>query len=236
LIYTLQGKAHAVWLRGTAEPGKEAAQGVHLQGKVMELREALTQISEIRQRVAQTEVFRGYRAVPVAFSGVLALGTAGVQALCLPEPASNIPGYLFLWVGAALVSLLATGLEIAMHHRHARSAMARQLTWLALRQFAPCLAAGGLVLFAVLTYASDILWMLPGLWAMLFSLGIFASWRLLPRATFWVALFYMIAGTMLLTLREEALSPWAMGVPFGFGQLFSAAVLYWTLERSDGEK
>jgi hypothetical protein len=202
----------------------------------MELREALTQISEIRQRVAQTEVFRGYRAVPVAFSGLLALGTAVVQMAFLPEPAGNIQAYLSIWVGAALVSMLATGLEIAMHHRHARSTMARELTWLALRQFAPCVAAGGLVLFAVLTYASEVVWLLPGLWAMLFSLGIFASWRLMPKATFWVALFYMIAGTMLLTLREDALSPWAMGVPFGIGQLFAAAVLYWTLERSDVEK
>jgi hypothetical protein len=201
----------------------------------MELREALTQISEIRQRVAQSEVFRGYRAVPVAFSGLLALATAAVQMVYLPEPASNASAYLALWVGAALVSLLATGLELAMHHRHARSPLARQLTWLALRQFAPCLAAGGLVMFAVVTYAPDILWMLPGLWAMLFSLGIFASYRLLPKPTFWVALFYMIAGVMLLSLRVDALSPWAMGLPFGAGQLFAAAVLYWTLERPDVE-
>jgi len=201
----------------------------------MELREALTQISEIRQRVAQTELFRGYRAVPVAFSGFLALATAAVQMLYLPYPADHPSAYLALWVGAAFVSLFATGLEIFIHHRHARSTMARELTWLALRQFAPCLAAGGLVLLAVITYAPDILWMMPGLWAMLFSLGIFASYRLLPRPTFWVALFYMIAGTMLLTLREDALSPWAMGVPFAIGQFFSAAVLYWTLERPDVE-
>jgi hypothetical protein len=199
----------------------------------MELREALTQISEIRQRVAQSEVFRGYRAVPVAFSGLLALATAGVQMIYLPEPAA--PAYIALWVGAAFVSLLATGLEIFLHHRHARSTMARQLTWLALRQFAPCLAAGALVMVSVVTYAPGNLWMLPGLWAMLFSLGIFASYRLLPKPTFWVATFYMIAGTMLLALREDALSPWAMGVPFGIGQFFSAAVLYWTLERPDGE-
>jgi hypothetical protein len=32
-----------------------------------------------------------------------------------------------------------------------------------------------------------------------------------------------------------ALSPWAMGVPFGLGQLFAAGVLYWTLERTDVE-
>jgi hypothetical protein len=201
----------------------------------MELREALTQISEIRQRVAQSEVFRGYRAVPVAFSGLLALATAGVQMVYLPEPAGHAPAYIALWVGAAFVSLLATGLEIFIHHRHARSTLARQLTWLALRQFAPCLAAGALVMVAVVTYAPGNLWMLPGLWAMLFSLGIFASYRLLPKPTFWVATFYMIAGTLLLTLREDALSPWAMGVPFGIGQFFSAAVLYWTLERPDGE-
>ena len=58
----------------------------------MELRDALTQISQIRQQVAQTEVFRGYRALPVAFSGILAMATAGFQAVWLPDPAQNIGG------------------------------------------------------------------------------------------------------------------------------------------------
>src|ERR1700733_10590448 len=126
----------------------------------MELRDALTQISEIRQRVAQTEVFRGYRAVPVAFSGFLALAAACVQSLLLPEPANNAPAYFALWVGAAIISLMATGLEVFDHHRHARSTLARQLTWLALRQFAPCLVAGALVMLVLVTYAADVLWML----------------------------------------------------------------------------
>jgi hypothetical protein len=87
-------------------------------------------------------------------------------------------------------------------------------------------------------YAQESLWMLPGLWAMLFSLGIFSSYRLLPRETFWVAVFYQAAGMMCLALArgEAALSPWAMGVTFGLGQLLAAAVLYWTLERNDDEK
>ena len=38
------------------------------------------------------------------------------------------------------------------------------------------------------------LWMLPGLWSILFSLGIFASYRLLPRETFWLAVYYLAAG------------------------------------------
>jgi hypothetical protein len=204
-------------------------------GNVVELHEALTQISEIRQRVAQAEVFRGYRAVPVAFSGLLALTTAVVQMICLPDPTGNALAYLALWVGAASISLLATGLELFLHYRHAHSPLAGQLTWLALRQFAPCLIAGAVVLLAVATYARDVLWILPGLWALLFSMGIFASYRLLPKATFWVATFYLIAGALLLTLHEDALSPWAMGLPFGAGQLFAAAVLYWTLERLNVE-
>ncbi len=70
--------------------------------------------------------------------------------------------------------------------------------------------------------------MLPGLWQIFFSLGIFASCRLLARATFWVAVFYLGTGLTVLALArgEAALSPWAMGLPFGVGQLLAAAVLY----------
>jgi hypothetical protein len=202
----------------------------------MELREALTQISEIRRQVARTELFRGYRALPVAFSGVLALAVAGFQQWWLPEqPAQNLPAFLATWVGAALVSMLATGVEMFLHCRRSGSRLTREMTWLAVSQFLPCVAVGGVLLFVLAGYAPDALWMLPGLWALLFSLGIFASYRLLPQPTFYVALFYLFAGALCLTLGPTALSPWAMGVPFGLGQLFAAAILYWTLERTDVE-
>ena len=80
----------------------------------MELRDALAQISEIRRQMARTEVFRGYRSMPVAFSGLLALAAAGFQALWLPDPGQNVPAYLTLWLGAALVSALAAGTEMAL--------------------------------------------------------------------------------------------------------------------------
>ena len=204
----------------------------------MELREALAQISAIRRQVARTEVFRGYRALPVAFSGVLALAAAGAQALLLPEPAQALGAYLALWVGAAAVSMAATGLEMFYHCRHSRSPLTQEMTWLAVSQFLPAVVAGGLVTVVLTAFARESVWMLPGLWALLFSLGIFASYLLLPRSTFWVGLFYMIAGIMCLALAQgpAELSPWAMGVPFGLGQLFAAGVLYWTLERTDVEK
>ena len=68
----------------------------------MDLHDALTQITEIRQQLARTEVFRGYRAVPITFSGILALAVAGFQALWLPQPAEHVGDYLVLWIAAAM--------------------------------------------------------------------------------------------------------------------------------------
>jgi len=75
--------------------------------------------------------------------------------------------------------------------------------------------------------------MLPGLWQIFYALGIFASCRLLPKPTFWVAVFYLATGLTVLAMAhdEAALSPWTMGFPFGVGQFLAAGVLYRTLER-----
>jgi hypothetical protein len=206
-------------------------------GGAMELREALTQISEIRLQLARTEVFRGYRALPVAFSGILALVAGVVQSAWIGDPLQNMAGYLTLWVGAAVLGACAAGAEMVLRARSNSSALSREVTLLAVGQFAPCLLAGGLVTMVLASVASEALWILPGIWQILFSLGIFASYRLLPRATFGVAIFYLCAGVACLVLArgDNALSPWAMALPFGCGQLYAAAVLYWTLERSHGE-
>jgi hypothetical protein len=185
--------------------------------------------------MARTEVFRGYRAMPVALSGLLALTTALFQSVWLTEPTEHPKRYLALWIGAAVISALAAGTEMVMRSKQSASSWTRQITWLAVEQFIPCLIAGGLLTVVLYQEAPESLWMLPGLWQILFSLGIFASCRLLPRTTFIVAVFYLVSGLATLTLAkgEAALSPWAMGLPFGVGQLLAAFVLYQTLERSD---
>ncbi len=202
----------------------------------MELREALTQITEIRSQLARTEVFRGYRAMPVAFSGCVAILAAIIQSRTITDPRGEIGAYLVLWIGAAVVSGLAAGLEMMIRARIAATSVTRELTWLAIEQFCPCLVAGALVTLVLVRAAPDSLWLLPGLWQILYGLGIFASCRLLPRPTFWVAVFYLGTGLAVLSLGPEdaALSPWAMGLPFGAGQMLAAAVLYRTLERDHG--
>jgi hypothetical protein len=203
----------------------------------MDLHDALTQITEIRQQLARTEVFRGYRAVPIAFSGVLALGVAGYQALGMPQPAEHVADYLVLWIAAAIVSMIVMGIGLLLDYRQNFSPLTWSTTRLAVGQFLPCVAAGGLLAFVLWNHAPQCLWMLPGLWALLFGLGIFASYRLLPSATFWVGVYYLATGGFCLAWAQDdyAFSPLAMAIPFGIGQLLAAAIIYWTLERTHVE-
>ncbi len=198
----------------------------------MELREALTQIAEIRARVAETERFRGYRAVPVAASGAVAFIAGLVQLRLAMDPGRDISEYLTLWVSAAAAGALISGSGIWLRFRSGVDRLAREMTWLAVGQFAPCLAAGALVTLAIVRHIPEHSALLPGLWQVFFSLGIFASCRLMPKAIVLVGLFYLASGIFNLTRAGDmALSAWAMAVPFGVGQLGTAAVLYWNLER-----
>lgn len=202
----------------------------------MELREALDSIAVIRRRMAETEVFRGYRALPVACSAVFAVLAGFFQPALVPKPDQDVPGYVALWSAVAFLSVAAAGLAMFLRDRVAGTSLTRPVTWLAVGQFVPCLVGAAAVTAVLIRVAPEAAWMLPGLWQVFFSQGVFASCRLLPRPAFAVGGFYLVAGIAMLVLARgpDALSPWAMAVPFGVGQLLSAAVLYWTLERSDG--
>jgi hypothetical protein len=109
----------------------------------------------------------------------------------------------------------------------------RRTTLFAVEQFLPSLVAGGLLTLIMVDRARESVWMLPGLWALLFSLGIFASCRLLPRAVALAGAWYLTAAVLALVWGngQAALSPWIMGIAFGGGQLLTAVILYITLER-----
>jgi hypothetical protein len=84
-----------------------------------------------------------------------------------------------------------------------------------------------LLTVVLVRYAPQSLWMLPGLWQVIFSLGVFSSCQFLPRPMFAVGVWYLAAGLICLALggADWAFSPWTMGVPFGVGQLLVAAFL-----------
>ena len=200
----------------------------------MELHEALSQISEIRQQMARNELFRGYRSITVGFSGVLGLLAAAFQSRWVPSPETELGRYLCLWLGVASASLIVAGAELYWRALSAGPGLARHMTLLAVGQFLPCVVVGALLTSCIYRGAPQVAWMLPGLWSLVFGLGVFASYRLLPQPAFWVGSFYVLCGCLCLLWGQgdHAFSPWQMGISFGGGQLMSAVILYWVLERS----
>ena len=203
----------------------------------MELDEALSQISDIRRQMARVATFRGYRAATAAFSGLVALAAAAAQARWVPRPHWNVKGYLLVWLIAAMLSIVVAAVEMIIRSHRSESPLVRELTAQAAEQFFPCLAAGALVTLVMVLYAHDEMWLLPGLWAILFSLGLFSLRRVLPGAIVIVAAYYMLAGLACIAVTGpyDAFSPWVMAAIFAPGQFLAAGILYWTLERHHGQ-
>jgi hypothetical protein len=160
---------------------------------------------------------------------LLAVIAGALQAHWLPDPGNEILGYLALWVATATVSVILIGIEMVARTRRIHSGIADEMIHAATEQFIPAGVAGALLTFVLYQYAPQSLWMLPGLWQIIFSLGFLASCRSLPRPMLAIGIWYLATGLASLAFASEAhaFSPWVMALPFGFGQLLMAAILYW---------
>jgi len=192
-----------------------------------DLNRALTEISLIHEQLTRDAEFRGYGPATLAATGLLAFAVAAVQAVWITDPGTAAYRSLSLWVAAATVSLAAIVLEAINRSRHEHGSLALPMLQTALQQFLPAIVAGGLLTIALQTVAPQTLWMMPGLWQIIFSLGVFASCRYLPRPMFVVGLWYLACGLLCLALAapSQSFPPWSMGIPFGVGQLLVAGVL-----------
>ena len=203
--------------------------GIH---RMTELRQALDDINAIRSQVARGTQFRGYGPVSVASSGVLALAVAAAQARWVQSSEHDLRVFLLVWISTAAVAVSLSALETVFRARRVHSGLALEMIQAAAEQFLPCIVVGLLLTVVLMRIAPQDSWMLPGLWAVIFSLGVFASCRFLPRQMFAVGAWYLGAGlvSLLIAAGHHALLPWAMGIPFGVGQLLVAAVLHFGFE------
>jgi len=201
---------------------------------MIDLSQALAEISAIRAQVARGTQFRGYGPASIAASGVIALVVAAVQAWLVKDPGRDASLFLAVWVATAAVSVALTAVETIARARRVHSGFASQMIQSAVEQFLPATIVGGLLTGVLLLAAPTDLWMLPGLWQLIFSLGVFASCRFLPRQMFSVGVWYLACGLACLMIESgpRTLSPWEMGIPFGCGQLLVAAVLRYGFEES----
>jgi hypothetical protein len=199
----------------------------------MDLSRALGQLADIHQQIAKGEIYRGYRSVPIAASGLIGFGAAWTQA---PGLGVNDPiGFVLYWTAIAGCAALVGTSEIIFNYVVRDDRADRRRTRQVVGQFLPSVLAGAIITASLVHLSAALVPLLPGLWAICFGLGIFASRPYLPRASGWVALFYYVAGIALLWVARgpEPLRAWWVGGTFGTGQLLAAFVLFWNLERDN---
>ncbi len=200
----------------------------------MDLTNALDRIDEIHAQMAKGEVFRGYRPVPVAVAGAIGLLAGWVQPRLLPS-GDDGSAFLWYWLSVAVLNVALIGGVLVAGYRRVPDSFSRRHTRRVVGQFVPCLAAGAAVSLAFPALDPGLVRLLPGLWALLLGLGIFASRPYLARATGWVALFFVLAGSALLAFPTPDLSRLGArnGAVFGLGLLAAAVVLHLDLPRSE---
>ena len=202
-----------------------------------DLDKALADILAIRSQIAAGTAFRGYGPATVAATGGVALLTAILQFLWLDNPTGRPIAFFTGWAVAALLSAVLIWIEMQARSRRHHSGLADAMIQQAVEQFLPAGVAGVLLAIVLWKFASETLWMLPGLWQVLVSLGVFASVRSLPRTIALAGSWYFLSGftVLLLASQSHALSPWTMGLPFAAGQLLMAALLHFASGENDAE-
>ena len=201
-----------------------------------DLNRALGDISSIRRQVARSTEFRGYGPATLAATGGIAILAATAQTLWLPDPANRIAAYLAIWISTAVVSAGLIGVQMVTRTHRMHSGMADEMIRMAVEQFLPAAVAGALMTIVLAGSVTSALWMLPGLWQVIFSLGVFSSCRFLPRPMAAAGVWYVLTGMACIMLANgRALSPWAMGIPYGAGQLLVAGILFFTARKGSDE-
>lgn len=202
-----------------------------------DLDKALADILAIRSQIAAGTAFRGYGPATVAATAGVALITSVLQFLWLDNPTGSPLTFVAGWTVAALVSAVLIFIEMRARSRRHHSGLADAMIQQAVEQFLPAGVAGLLLAVMLWKFAPEALWMLPGFWQVLVSLGVFASVRSLPRSIALGGAWYFVAGfaVLLHASQTHALSPWTMGLPFVGGQLLMAALLYFASGENDAE-
>jgi hypothetical protein len=191
-----------------------------------DLHTALGDVSDIRKQLARSTQFRGYGPATLAGTGVVAMLAAVAQANRVPDPANHLRAYLTLWIGTAVLASAVAGVQIYTRTRRLHSGLSDEMIRTAVEQFMPAVGAGVLMTGVLVHFVPSVLWMLPGLWQVIYGLGVFSSCRFLPRPMIAAGGWYLLTGLACLAIGDfRALSPWTMGASFGIGQLIVAGIL-----------
>lgn len=210
----------------------------------MRLDEALSAVDAIHAQLRRQDRASCYRSVTVALSGGGGLLAAAGQewyltsslvprALLTELVAGSVVGmelaaYVLYWTIVAAGCCLVIGGEMAWRYFAKASPMERARTRETLGEFIPCVIAGAGLAGVLMMHAPEHGELLPGLWSVIFGVGVLASRRRLPVGGLWIGIYYVLAGLACLRWMGAGVIPaaWMMVVTFGIGQFVAAAILY----------
>ena len=202
-----------------------------------DLNRALVDIRNIRRQVAQTTEFRGYGPLTLSTTAVLALLAGVVQSQWIPEPANFPVQYVALWLTTAVFCAALIASQMLARAKRIHSGMADEMIRMAVAQFLPAAIAGAILPFVLLRVSHDVFWLLPGLWQIIFSLGVFASCRCLPRPMLLVGAWFLLTGFACVALGDErALAPATMAGAYAIGMTMVAAIHYLSAKKASSNE
>lgn len=198
----------------------------------MRAQDAIDRLGLIHDQLARAEVYPGFRPTAVALVG--ALGLLAAAAHPLVPAARGGDEFVAYWLAVAGAGAVIGFASSARSYTLEEDDLERRRTRRVMAQFLPSLLAGAAVTVGVAR--ADEVHLLPGLWAVLFGLGVVAARPHLPAAVWFVGAGYVAAGAALLALADATAGPsgWAVGCVFGVGHLATAAALRG--KRGDGHE
>lgn len=198
-----------------------------------DINRALADISDIHAQIATSRRFRGFGPGITAATGIFAMILGLAQHMWASTLFTFTTHLLLAWVILAIVCVALIGIEMFARARRLHGRFATGMTTNAIERFLPAGAAGAAISGILLLYAPNTMWILPGVWQVLLSVGLFAMLSTLPRAAVIVAAWYFLSGIacLIIASKTTALSPWLMAGPFFIGQSLMAAILQATTEK-----
>jgi len=187
------------------------------------IHDALGQVRTLRELILERQKFRGYSGVARMAGGVAAL--VGAVVLAGDGVPATVRAHLLGWgVVLAVALLLNYGglLTWVVNNPEVRRS---PLCLMPVLDAVPALAVG-----AVLSYSAVRLneyGLLFGLWMACYGLCHMPYRHSLPVANYWVGVFYMVVGCLLLLWPGVSfVQPWPMGVVFCVGELAGGWILH----------
>jgi hypothetical protein len=187
----------------------------------MEYKRALSDLAEVRERLARVQRFEGYSGPAAALSGIAAFVAGAFQQRIAPLPSApaELRLYVAIWMSCLAAAMVLNYGAVAVWVLNHRAPGEQSRFRSAAFSIAPSVVLGGALSLALIDHAAYAL--LPGTWFAFYAIGLFASRAAIPDATLTVTCAFALLGLLFLVtpLLSVALAWWVMPLGFGFGQI-----------------